>query len=107
MGPLPDLLCRKGCSFHVTIQSAIPADDPGRPPAITPHRQASKPKNSSWPTKKSAKNTKKGTWKRDALHPPGDRASLPHHSVLFGFSAFSVVKLLCLGRSEERRVGKE
>jgi hypothetical protein len=55
------------------------------------------PKNSSWPTTKSTKNARKGTWERDGLHPPGKRARLPNRVVLFVFFVFSVVKLLRLG----------
>jgi hypothetical protein len=55
------------------------------------------PKKSSWPTTKSTKNARKGTWEREALHPPGDHTRLPNRRFLFGFSAFSVVELLPLG----------
>jgi hypothetical protein len=59
------------------------------------------PKNSSWPTTKSTtkstKNARKGTWERDGLHPPGERARLPNRLVLFVFFVFSVVKLLGFG----------
>ena len=58
------------------------------------------PKNSSWPTTKSTKNARKGTWERDGLYPPGERARLPNRLVLFVFFVFfvfSVVKLLGFG----------
>ena len=43
-------------------------------------------------------SARKGTWERDGLHPPGNRARSTNRLFLFAFFAFSVVKLLRLGQ---------
>ena len=50
------------------------------------------PKKNSWPTAKSTKNARNGTWEGNGLHPPGDRTRFLNRLLLFGFSAFSVVE---------------
>src|ERR1035441_1525395 len=53
--------------------------------------------SSSWPTTKSTKIARNGTWEREGLPPTRDDPRLPNRLVLFGFSEYSVVKLLRLG----------
>jgi hypothetical protein len=70
-------------------------------------RWVSHPENSSWPTTKSAKNARKGTWERDGLHPPGDRVRLPNRLFLFEFFAFFAVKLFRLGSFSFKRANRK